>query len=164
MLTGSRTTLRLASATSLPGFIDGGFLSECCTYHNDSDLQLVRTKVYCNDVTGGRYVPRSTHGSRARNHGTAFTQGCLDSCSGWIILQRSLHQGYRTHRFRFGCGEERSRGSRFIVPFSCQWYWLRYGNSSVLEGSRREPRPHEGDVLHDPVTEGFPALWFSCTT
>ena len=69
---------------------------------------------------------------------TAFAQGCLDSCSGWIIVlwdtlvlatigERSLHQGYRTHRFRFGCGEERSRGSRFIVPLSWQWHWLRHG-------------------------------------
>ena len=24
-------------------------------------------------------------------------------------------------------------------------------NSSVLEGSRREPRPHHGDLLHDPM-------------
>ena len=32
---------------------------EFCTYHNDADLQLERIKVYYNDVTGGRYVPRA---------------------------------------------------------------------------------------------------------
>ena len=54
---------------------------ECCTYHNDSDLQLERTKVYYNDVTEGRYVPRSTHGSRARNHGQ------LSRRAVWTVFQ-----------------------------------------------------------------------------
>lgn len=29
------------------------------TYHGDSDLQLDRILVYCNEATGGRYVPRA---------------------------------------------------------------------------------------------------------
>merc|ERR1711871_1681127 len=29
------------------------------TYHGDSDLQLERINVYCNEATGGRYVPRA---------------------------------------------------------------------------------------------------------
>ena len=32
---------------------------EFCTYHNDADIQLERIKVYYNDVTRGRYVPRA---------------------------------------------------------------------------------------------------------